>query len=134
MYQEYKSKTNLFILIGIVAQIVGFKMGPGPGSIVWLTGVALFVTGCCYYAKGKGHNGAWGMFGLLSIFGLFILFCMRDKSKSQDSETQVSSQTSSKTSSHDWIWAFACVLIVVCVPFYDRLTLVFLFKKGKQVT
>ena len=44
-------------------------------------GSILFIIGCCFYAKGKGYNGAWGLLGLLSLIGLLILVCMKDKHK-----------------------------------------------------
>ena len=79
MLQEYKTKTNLFILLGIIAQVVGKMMSQDIGSLIALAGVVLFIIGCSYYAKGKGHHGAWGLLGLLSIVGLLVLVCMRDK-------------------------------------------------------
>ena len=81
MIQEYKSKTNLFILLGIAAQIVGGVAGGTLSGVLNLAGVILFVVGCCYYAKGKGYHGAFGLFGILSILGLLVLICMKDKCK-----------------------------------------------------
>ena len=82
MLQEYKSKTNLFILLGIIAQVIGTKVvGQGIGSLITLVGLVLFIIGCSYYAKGKGHHGAWGFLGLLSLIGLLVLVCMSDKHK-----------------------------------------------------
>ena len=84
MLAEYKTKTNLFILLGIVVQIVGAVIASSmgaTGSMVRVGGVILFVIGCCYYAKGKGYHGAYGLFGLLSLIGLIVLVCLRDKCK-----------------------------------------------------
>ena len=83
---EYKTKTNLFMLIGIVVQIVGAVIASSMeastiGTIIRVGGAILFVIGCCYYAKGKGYHGVYGLFGLLSIIGLIVLVCMRDKCK-----------------------------------------------------
>ena len=86
MLAEYKTKTNLFILLGIVVQIVGAVIASSMeattlGAVIRGGGAILFIIGCCYYAKGKGYHGAFGLFGLLSIIGLIVLVCMRDKCK-----------------------------------------------------
>ena len=81
MLQEYKSKTNLFILLGIIVQVVGVIVGLDIGLLIRVAGSVLFIIGCCYYAKGKGYHGAWGLLGLLSLIGLIVLVCMRDKHK-----------------------------------------------------
>ena len=81
MLQEYKSKTNLFILLGIIVQVLGVVIGQDIGIFIRLVGSILLIIGCCYYAKGKGYHGAWGLLGLLSLIGLIILICMRDKHK-----------------------------------------------------
>ena len=56
-------------------------MGQNFGLLIRLVGSVLFIIGCCYYAKGKGYHGAWGFLGLLSLTGLIVLVCMRDKHK-----------------------------------------------------
>lgn len=81
MLQEYKTKTNLFILLGIIIQVVGVIVGQDIGLFIRRGGSVLFIIGCCYYAKGKGYHGAWGLLGLLSLLGLIVLVCMRDKHK-----------------------------------------------------
>ena len=81
MLAEYKTKTNVFILLGIVTQILGGIVGGEVGGIIRIVGAGLFITGCCFYAKGKGYNGAWGGLGLLSLLGLLILVLMKDKQK-----------------------------------------------------
>ena len=81
MLQEYKTKTNLFILLGIIIQVVGVIVSQDIGLLIRLGGSVLFIIGCCCYAKGKGYHGAWGLLGLLSLIGLIILVCMRDKHK-----------------------------------------------------
>ncbi len=84
MLSEYKTKTNLFIGIGLVLQIVAkYVIGGDIGSLGALIGGILVVIGCCYYAKAKGHNGAWGLLGLLSLIGLLILVAFKDKCKEQ---------------------------------------------------
>ena len=81
MLQEYKTKTNLFILLGIIIQVVGVIVSQDIGLLIRLGGSVLFIIGCWCYAKGKGYHGAWGLLGLLSLIGLIILVCMRDKHK-----------------------------------------------------
>ena len=81
MKQEYKSKTNAFILLGIIVQVIGVIVGQDIGIFIRLIGSVLLIIGCCYYAKGKGYHGAWGLLGLLNIIGLIILICMKDKEK-----------------------------------------------------
>lgn len=86
MLKEYKGKTNLFILLGIAVQFGGAIIASAVGSDVLsvlfrIGGAILFVTGCCYYAKGKGYHVAWGLLGLLSLIGLLVLVCLRDKNK-----------------------------------------------------
>ena len=81
MLKEYNAKTNLFILLGIVVQVIGVIVGTDIGLFVRLCGSVLFIIGCCYYAKGKGYHGAWGLLGLLSLIGLIVLVCMRDRHK-----------------------------------------------------
>lgn len=86
MLKEYKGKTNLFILLGMVVQfggaiLVSAMEVDGLDVLFRIVGAILFVTGCCYYAKGKGYHAAWGLLGLLSLIGLLVLICMRDKHK-----------------------------------------------------
>ena len=88
MIQEYKGKTNLFILLGIAVQFGGAAVASAVGSDVLsilsrIGGAILFVSGCCYYAKGKGYHVAWGLLGLLSLIGLLVLVCLRDKNKTE---------------------------------------------------
>lgn len=80
MLAEYKKKTNLFILIGITCNLAGWLFLKDV-PLVSLVGSVLFIVGCSYYAKGKGHHGAWGLLGLLNLIGLLILILMSDKHK-----------------------------------------------------
>jgi len=86
MLKEYKTKTNVFIGVGLILQIVGLTGAGLLGDTVMLQLIrvvagVLFITGCVYYSKGKGHSGAWGALGLLSLIGLIILVCMTDRNK-----------------------------------------------------
>lgn len=86
MLKEYKVKTNLFILFGITVQFGGAILASamevdGLSILFRIVGAILLITGCCYYAKGKGYHVAWGLLGVFSLIGLIVLVCMRDKRK-----------------------------------------------------
>jgi hypothetical protein len=49
------------------------------GSVITLAGTALLITGLVFYAKAKGHHPAWCLMAFLSIIGLIILSCLKDK-------------------------------------------------------
>jgi hypothetical protein len=86
--QEYKTKTNIGVGVGLILQILGRVLaekigGAGAllGLLVALAGFGVFIWGCVSYARGKGQNGALGLLGLLSIIGLVILVVLPDKHK-----------------------------------------------------
>ena len=88
MLAEYKTKTNIGVGIGILIQIVARTLINDAQEISVMIGFALlivgagfFLYGCISYSRGKGHHGGWGILGLLSIFGLLILFFLKDKHK-----------------------------------------------------
>jgi hypothetical protein len=85
---EYKKKTNIVIAFAIAVWIVGggllYTLGNDSTEnlqAVQGLGAIFFVYGCYCYAKGKGHHGAWGLLGFLSIFGLIGLCFLSDKHK-----------------------------------------------------
>lgn len=94
MIKSYQSKSNLGILLGLLltygTAFLLVSSGWHPTTpqqqvtllltavVGRLIGVALFVWGCCMYAKGKGRSGWWGAFGLLSLIGLIVLVCLKD--------------------------------------------------------
>lgn len=87
MIAEYKTKTNIGVGIGFLLQIFGRSLasiggtGGGVGVLIQLFSAILFIWGCCMYAKGKGYHPAWGLLGFLSIIGLIVLVCFKDKHK-----------------------------------------------------
>ena len=88
MLSEYKTKTNVGVGLGLTASIIArFVLMPKGGAyataglFVLIPGMALFIWGCCCYAKGKGLHPALGLFGLLSIIGLIVLVCLPDRCK-----------------------------------------------------
>lgn len=68
---------------GLILQVVGNVLGasnPGLGGLLILGGTGLLIAGLAYYAIAKGRSGWWGLCGLLSIIGLIILACLKDRS------------------------------------------------------
>ncbi len=85
-------KSLMFGVPGIALQIVGnllFRSGnPATldptkllGLAILLLGTVLLIFGLSLYARAKGHNGWWGLTGLLSIIGLIVLACLPDRRK-----------------------------------------------------
>lgn len=82
MLAEYKSKTNIFVGLGIVLEILGRVVGGPVGGLITLVGAVLFIVGCWNYALGKGYPGPVGLLGLLSCIGLLILVILPDRNNS----------------------------------------------------
>ena len=91
MIGEYRIKTNIGVGFGILAQIIGFLASyyVQIGIVLWFAAILIYggfltlIWGLWNYAKGKGYKGAWGLLGLLSIFGFVILALFPDKKKSE---------------------------------------------------
>ena len=90
MLQEYKTKTNIGVGLGILIQICGRVLAgqegdpaamPFLGLAVLIVGLCVFIWGCMSYARAKGHHPAWGMFGLMSLIGLLVLYFLKDRHK-----------------------------------------------------
>ena len=62
---------------GIILQIAGIIMS---SLLVQLLGTVLLLVGLVYYAKAKGRSPVWCLFAFLSIIGLIVLACLKDKS------------------------------------------------------
>jgi hypothetical protein len=95
MLKEFKPKTYIGIGCGIFLTYFLYAVEPKIGScfLISLVGLGLsilsmvlFIWGCCCYAKGKGHHGAWGLLGFLFIPGLIILTFFRDMHKKNRKE------------------------------------------------
>jgi hypothetical protein len=99
MIAEYNTKSFVFGIPGIVLQTGGFFIHNAEGVmtpmgfIIALCGTMLLLVGFIFYAKAKGRNPAWCLFGLLSIIGLIVLACLKDKSVPQASEKNGSVNT-----------------------------------------
>ncbi len=87
MLAQYKRTTNIGVGIGILVSVAGrlliVRGAPQLGMLVVLAGFVLFIWGCAQYCRGKGQSPWLGLFGILSIFGLIILFFLPDKHKAQ---------------------------------------------------
>ena len=89
MLKKYKIRTNIGIGLSLAIWILGgillvfLSENPTQDSIdfILILGLIPFLYGCCCYAKGKGYHGAYGLYGILWVFGLFILVCKKDKYK-----------------------------------------------------
>jgi hypothetical protein len=99
MIAEYNTKSFVFGIPGLVLQTVGYFIRDAEGVmtplgfIIAICGTVLLLVGFIFYAKAKGRHPAWCMFGLLSIIGLIVLACLKDKSISQGSEKNGSVNT-----------------------------------------
>jgi hypothetical protein len=49
------------------------------GLVIILGGTILLLIGFAYYAKAKGRNPWWCLCALLSLIGLIILACLKDR-------------------------------------------------------
>jgi len=89
MIEEYRMRTIIGVGLGIIALIIGFYLSyyVHIGIVLWFaaiviySGFLLFIWGLWNYAKGKGYKGAWGLLGLLFIFGFVILALFPDRKK-----------------------------------------------------
>lgn len=83
MIRDCVRYTNQFILLGVVLELAGRLLWPGTayGETACFVGSISFIIGCYYYAKGKCRSGYWCLLGLLSIVGLVILVCLKDRSR-----------------------------------------------------
>jgi uncharacterized membrane protein len=87
MIKEYNRKSFYFGIPGIILQIAGQLMRDSTGGItslglvISLAGTALLITGLVFYAKAKGRHPAWCLMAFLSIIGLIVLACLKDKSE-----------------------------------------------------
>lgn len=89
MLAEEKKRTNIGVGLGISALVAGRLLSSAAeesgawtelgGMALFAVGAGLFLWGTFSYARGKGYHWAWGLLGLLSVFGLLILVALDDK-------------------------------------------------------
>jgi 4-amino-4-deoxy-L-arabinose transferase-like glycosyltransferase len=82
MIARYNNTSMALAVPGLIVQVVGQFVLQIP--YVTIAGTVLVMVGLGYYAKAKGRHWAWGLLGLLSIFGLIALAILPDKAKSED--------------------------------------------------
>jgi hypothetical protein len=86
MIKEWNQKSFYFGIPGIILQIAGRMMmnseggKPSLGLLIALAGTGLLLAGFAYYAKAKGRHPAWCLMAFLSIIGLIVLACLKDRS------------------------------------------------------
>ena len=91
MIEAYNRKSFIFGIPGIILQIVGnFMRDPEGimtilGVLIVLCGTVLLMIGLAFYAKAKDRHPAWCLFAFLSIIGLIVLACLKDKSQASES-------------------------------------------------
>ena len=91
MIVELKKQANKWLIIGFVIALLGSTLKGShytysqflhySGIFIYLVGLGLFIYGCTIYSRAKGHGWGWGLFGVLNIIGLVILFFLPDKHK-----------------------------------------------------
>ncbi|MFH1368822.1 MAG: hypothetical protein ABII64_06830 [Elusimicrobiota bacterium] len=96
MKQGYTNKVNITIILAFLMWpviLAAMSLFPVILEEIWLLGVLLlvaliiFIAGCCFYAQGKGYHPAFGLLGLMYIFGFVILALLPDKHKGEDTKS-----------------------------------------------
>ncbi len=80
MLREYKKKLFFILGLAFLAHIISiffFKSRSLSESCRTITFI-LFFYGSSMYAMGKGRSWIWGLFGILSFLGLFIISFLKD--------------------------------------------------------
>ena len=70
---------NISLLLGIPGLVIQMAGAVRSMPIVFVIGTILLITGFSFYAKAKGRNPAWGLFGLLSWVGILVLALIKEK-------------------------------------------------------
>lgn len=96
MIKRYNRLSFVFGIPGIALQILGMAMRFNghdlQGRMVAFAGIVLLIIGLALYAKALGRNPAWGILGVLSIFGLLILASLSDYSETRTETNETSGQ------------------------------------------
>ena len=93
MIAQYNTKSFVLGIPGLVLQTAGWFIRDAEGFMtpvgftIALCGTGLLLVGFMFYAKAKGRHPAWCLMGLLSLIGLIVLACLKDKSVQQAAET-----------------------------------------------
>ena len=95
MIMEYNRKSYYFGVPGIILQTSGRIMTvniqeqANLGAFYMLVGTALLITGFVFYTKAKSRAPAWCLFAFLSIIGVIVLACLKDKSVTETTERKM---------------------------------------------
>jgi hypothetical protein len=88
MIEEYKTKTNVGVGLGLILSMMARVLFGGEdqvsiiaGLVLAIAGTMVFIWGCMSYARGKGYHPLMGLFGLLYLPGLLVLVLLRDRRK-----------------------------------------------------
>jgi cell division protein FtsW (lipid II flippase) len=104
MIARYNRLSFIWGIPGIVLQFVGLAIviavQPPKGRMVssepfrdsvahaiWCLGFVALLAGFAYYAKAKGRSAWWCLFAFLSLIGLIVLGCLKDRGKCEEAET-----------------------------------------------
>ncbi len=82
MIAKYNKISLAVGIPGIIVQFAGILLGElgAPGVPVALLGTGLLLVGLVYYTKAKARSPAWCLMAFLSLIGLIVLACLKDKS------------------------------------------------------
>lgn len=85
MIKRYNNLSLALGIPGIVLQVAGRIMMESPdkltmGALTLFAGTGLLLAGFAYYAKAKGRHPAWCLMAFLSLIGLIVLACLKDRS------------------------------------------------------
>jgi hypothetical protein len=102
MIARYNTRSFIWAVPGIVMQLIGFVVRmanmqhtsqgqlvtsnlfvDNVGRVVILVGSILLFIGLAYYAKAKGRSPWWCLFAFLSLIGLIVLACLKDRTEEQ---------------------------------------------------
>jgi len=82
MNKRYNRISLAWGIPGILLQVVGLGIEQ---PLVMVLGTVLLVVGLAYYAKAKGRSAAWCLMAVLSLIGLIVLACLKDRAKEGES-------------------------------------------------
>jgi hypothetical protein len=95
MIKECNRKSFYWGIPGIILQCGGRNMAneipknANLGAIYLFVGTFLLMMGLSYYAKAKGRHPAWCLMAFLSIIGIIVLACLKDKTATENTDNTV---------------------------------------------